>query len=255
MTKQVGRGRREMTDKTKKALTLLGVFIFLALSAAVVIYVGRPMIAFISEPEAFREWVDAHGIWGRLAFVGMFVLQIIVAIIPGEPLEIAAGYAFGVIEGTLLSLIGILIGSIVVFWFVRRFGVKAVEVFFSVEKTNSLRFLRDAKRRNFLIFVVFFIPGTPKDLLTYFVGLTDIKFSNWVLIATIARFPSVITSIIGGDALGLQQYDFAILVFLVTFVVGGVGLLVFNWWSKRKNTKKEEEASEGSEEKNDDPDL
>lgn len=213
------------TPRQKKCMTLAAFAIFLLLSAAVCWYVGRPMLAFVSRPERFRAWVNAHGIVGRLAFVGMVVLQIVVAVIPGEPLEIGAGYAFGFWEGTALCLIGIVAGSLLVFGIVRLWGVRMVEVFFPREKIDSLRFLQDARRRDLLIFLVFFLPGTPKDLLSYFVGLTKLPLRRWLLIAGIARIPSVVTSTIGGDALGMQNYVFAVLVFAGTALLSAGGLL------------------------------
>jgi len=115
-----------MTDKHKKLISAAGIALFLLLSLAIFWFVGKPFLAFVSEPEKFRLWVDGHGIWGRLAFLGMMLLQVFVAIIPGEPLEIGAGYAFGAVEGTMLCILGAGIGSALVFFFVRRFGVKAV---------------------------------------------------------------------------------------------------------------------------------
>ncbi len=85
---------RMMTDKHKKLISAAGIALFLLLSLAIFWFVGKPFLAFVSEPEKFRLWVDGHGIWGRLAFLGMMLLQVFVAIIPGEPLEIGAGYAF-----------------------------------------------------------------------------------------------------------------------------------------------------------------
>lgn len=157
---------------------------------------------FVSEPERFRKWVDEKGVLGRLAFVGMMVLQIFIAVIPGEPLEIGAGYAFGTLEGMLLCLLGAVIGSALVFGFVRRFGLRAVELFFPSEKIFSLSFLKDQERLNLWVFSVFFIPSTPKDILSYRIGLTRMRFSTWLAISGVARIPSVITSTIGGDALG-----------------------------------------------------
>ena len=122
------------------------------------------MIEFVREPERFRAWVDSSGFVSRVIFVGMVIFQLIIALIPGEPLEMGAGYAFGAVEGTILCIIGCVIGSALVFLFVRRFGVKLVEVFFPREKIRSLRFLQDSRRLNLLTFIVFFIPGTPKDL-------------------------------------------------------------------------------------------
>lgn len=229
--------KKALSEKQKKLIAGASIALFLVLSGVVFWLVGEPMLKFVSEPEKFRAWVDSSGILGRLIFLGMMILQVFVAVIPGEPLEIAAGYAFGVFEGTLLCLLGAAIGSAVIFAFVRRFGVKAVEIFFSREKIQSLRFLHDQKRLNLWIFIIFFIPGTPKDLLAYFVGLTDIKFSTWMLITFTARFPSVITSTIGGDALGLQNYSFAIIVFAATLLISAAGLLIYRkiCGSKKEN--------------------
>ena len=72
----------QMTDRQKKIwgiATVIGLVVFMGLLCW---FVGRPMIRFVSEPEKFRLWVDEHGIWGRLAFIGMVIFQIIVAIIP-----------------------------------------------------------------------------------------------------------------------------------------------------------------------------
>lgn len=212
----------------KKALGLLAVLVFILFSAAVGWFIGRPMIKLVGEPEQFRDWVDGHGIWGRLIFIGMMVLQVICALIPGEPFEIGAGYAFGAIEGTALCLIGITLGCLVIFLFVRRYGVRLVEVFFSREKIDSVRFLQNTRRLELLIFIVNAIPGTPKDLLSYFVALTKIKLSTWLLIVVVSRIPSVVTSTVGGSALGMENYIFAIVTFAVTLVVSGIGVLIYN---------------------------
>lgn len=224
----------QLSERHKRLLAGLSFLIFIVLSFAVAWFIGRPMVRFVQEPDLFRTWVDEHGLWGNLAFLGMMFLQVVIAIIPGEPLEIGAGYAFGFWEGTLLCMLGILLGSMVVFLLVRRFGMHLVEVFFDREKIHSLRFLQESKKRDLLIFLVMFIPGTPKDLLSYFAGLTDIRLSRWLLISAVARIPSVITSTVGGDAVGEQNYLFAILVFASTLAVSALGLWIYQRISKRK---------------------
>ena len=221
----------------KKAASIASIVIFILLILIVAWFIGRPMVKFVSEPQKFRDWVDSHGIWGMLAFLGMQVLQIIVAIIPGEPLEIGAGYAFGIVEGTLLCMLGILIGSTLIFLFTRKFGMIVLDTLFGKEKIDSIRFLKDSKRLTFIAFILFFIPGTPKDILTYFGGVTKIKLSTWMIISTVARFPSVISSIVGGNALGEKNYTFAIIVFAVTGVVSIIGLIFYNLWTKKHKAK------------------
>lgn len=229
------RRERSLTDRQKKWIAGTGVFLFLVLSALVCWFAGRPLIRFVREPERFQAWVDAQGMRAPLLFVGMVVLQIVVAIIPGEPLEIAAGYAFGAWEGTLLCLIGALVGRVAVFLLVRRFGVRAVEVFFPREKVQSLRFLQNEKKLTFWVFFLFFLPGTPKDVLCYIVGLTKLPLRNWVIISTIAPIPSIITSTIGGSALGMGRYTFAAAVFGATLAISAVGLLVYRRVAKRED--------------------
>lgn len=227
---------RSLTQRQKRWLVGTGVFLFLVLSALVCFFAGRPLIRFVKQPELFRQWVDQQGPLGPLAFMGMVILQIVVAVIPGEPLEIAAGYAFGALEGTLWCLLGAFAGRTVVFLLVRRFGARAVEVFFPLEKVQSLRFLQNEKKLTFWVFFLFFLPGTPKDVLCYIVGLTKLPLRSWIIISTIAPIPSIITSTIGGSALGMGRYTFAAAVFGATLAISAAGLLVYRRVSRRNET-------------------
>ncbi|MBS7301039.1 MAG: TVP38/TMEM64 family protein [Eubacteriales bacterium] len=230
-----------MTERHKKALYAAAIAIFILFTLAVSWFVGRPLIRFVRQPEQFRAWVQGHGLLGQLAFLGMTVLQIVIAIIPGEPLELGAGYAFGFWRGTLLCEIGILLGGLLVFLFVRRFGVKAVEVFFPREKIESLRFLHNEKRLALWVFILFFIPGTPKDIMTYIVPLTPMKLSTFLLLSTVARLPSVVTSTIGGNALGTGKLTFALIVFSATALISALGILIYRRICKRSEARQKEE--------------
>lgn len=228
-------------NRRNKLIGILCIAVFVAILAVIFVFVGEPMIKFVNEPEQFRDWIDALGIWGRLIFIGMMALQIIVAVIPGEPLEIVAGYAFGVLEGTLLCMLGALVGGVIVFLFVRYFGAKVVDIFIPHEKITQLKFLNTKKKLTLLTTVVFLIPGTPKDVLTYFVGLTPMKLTTWMLITSLARFPSIITSTMGGNALGTKEYIAAVIIFAVTIILSAAGLLIY----KKRLARKHSAGSEG----------
>ena len=220
--------RRSFTEKQKRWIAGTGIFLFLLLSVLICIFAGKPLIQFVQEPARFRAWVDEQGILAPIAFLGMLVLQIVVAVIPGEPLEIAAGYAFGAVEGTLLCLFGAFLGRVAVFLLVRKLGARAVDVFFPLDKLNELKFLQNKRRLTLWVFFLFFLPGTPKDVLCYVVGLTDLPLRSWLIISAIAPLPSIVTSTIGGDALGMGDYGFALLVFVITVVISGLGLLAYH---------------------------
>ena len=127
----------------------------------------------------------------------------------------------------ILCLLGTIVGSAIIYAFTRRFGVKMVEAFISREKFDSSKFIHNSRKLNILIFVLFFIPGTPKDLITYFIGLTPMKLSTFLALSTIARIPSVVSSTLGGNAMGLRNYGVALVVFAITLVISGIGLLIY----------------------------
>ena len=224
-----------MTEKQRKLITALSIVLAFIFSGLIAFFVGKPMIEFVGEPEKFRDFVKSYGLLSDLLFIIMLIFQMIIAFIPGEPFEIAAGYAFGAVRGTVDCIIAFALGGVLILLTVRKFGVKIVEVFFPIEKIKSLKFIQNSKRLNTLTFIVFLIPGTPKDLLSYFIGLTDMKLSVWLFITTIARIPSLITSVLGGSALGNERYEIAVLVFIITLVLSGLGLLVYKKISKNHN--------------------
>ncbi len=215
---------------------LVFAILFMGLSAWLI---GRPLIRFLGEPERFRDWVSEKGWLGVLAFVGMMTVQVVIALIPGEPFEIAAGYAFGSVLGTLWCMVAILLGSALIFVLVRRFGKRLVRLFFPEKELDDLRFLNSEDKRSLVFFLLMLIPGTPKDLLSYIAGLTKIRFRNWMLIVAVARIPSVVTSVVGGSALGEEKYGFAAIVFGITILISGIGVLIYKAVLKKKNKSEE----------------
>lgn len=226
-----------MTKKHKQLVKLLAVFLLILFGLFVTVYLGKPLLTMVEDPEEFRRLVEENGWYARLLFIGLVFVQVVLALIPGEPMEICAGVAFGAVEGTLLCMAGILLGSAAVFFLVRRWGVRLVEVFFSVEKIRSLRFLQNEKRVDRVLFLIMMIPGTPKDLLSYFVPLTKIRAGHWLMLTTLARIPSVVTSTVGGDALGEKNYLFALIVFAVTCLFSLAGAILFDYFTKKRKIK------------------
>ena len=224
-----------MDEKQRKAAWIAAMVVFLVFCAVVGWYIGVPMVRLAEDPEAFRQWAEQFGFWGKLAFVAMIVVQVLVALIPGEPLELAAGYAFGAVEGSILSMVGILLGSWLVFSLVRRFGVKLVEVFFSDREIKRLTFLTNPKKTKVIAFILMLIPGTPKDFLSYFAGLTPLTSWQWLTIVGIARIPSLITSTVTGAAAGEENYVLAAVMLFVTLLISSVGLLYYRRLCKEQN--------------------
>ena len=234
----------------RKAARIVSVAAVIAFFVVFTILLWKPITSTFSDPKQFRSWVDQHGVLGRVVFVGMVILQVLFALIPGEPLEVGAGYAFGTLEGTLLCLVGVALGSVMIFLFTRRFGLKMAEAIVGKEKIDSMWFMRSSNHLNLLVFFLFFIPGTPKDVITYFVGLTPIKLTTFLGLSSVARIPSIVTSTIMGNALGVKHYKIAVIVYVITGVISLIGICVCRKLSgnRQKETQEVQEIRKVQEE-------
>lgn len=201
------------------------------------------MLSVLSEPDGkqeFKAMIEGMGVMGWLYLLGIQILQIIIAIIPGEPVEILAGMLYGAIGGFITCEIGILLGSLIVFFGVRWLGYSVVTSFIPEEKFLQYKFLQNSSRLEAITFVLFFIPGTPKDMLTYFAGFTPIKPAKFLMISTIARIPSVLTSTVAGASIINGTPLFTILVFLITGLLAVLGI----WYNKKFMQKNSDTNSE-----------
>ena len=220
-------------NRKHKVLYISMILVVLLIFALLTMYVGVPLVKQLQQsPEAFQEYVSEHRITGSLLMMGMIMLQVIVAFIPGEPFELCAGFVFGWFPGTILCLAGSVLASALVFFAVRKWGIKIVGAFFSEEKISKFSFLKNEKKLNKIIFILFLVPGTPKDLLTYIVGLTPMKLSSFLILSTLARIPSVISSTITGDLTQTGNYLFAVIVYGAVFVISAIWIILSR---KREN--------------------
>ncbi len=227
---------KEKVKQNHRLYLFLSSFVFLLLIVVGSCLLAPVIIRTIDNPIEFRNLVAQKGILGYLLFILLQILQVVFAFIPGEVVEVGAGYAFGTFWGTVLCLIGVTISSVFIFFAVRKFGHKFALVLMDTKTVKRLSFLRDSKKLNFIMFILYFLPGTPKDILTYFAGLTDIKPITFLLICTLGRIPSVLTSTLAGSSLVESNYKTSILIFAITGVAALIGYLIYYRYSK--NSKK-----------------
>ena len=221
-------------ERRRKWLAGISLAVVALLAVLLTLFVSHWLRSFSKAD--FREYVRSFGMMGPVVVLGLQILQVFIALIPGEIVESAAGYVLGPWLGTAICYLGICMASALIFTLTRQYGVRLVEVFISREKINELRFLNTEQKRNTLIFLLFFIPGTPKDLLTYFVGLTDIRLKTFLLLSMIARIPSVISSTFGGHLLGQERYIGAVILYGITGLLSLLGMVGYNRYLKKKQS-------------------
>ena len=176
-------------------------------------------------------------------FFMLFVLQIIqimLVILPGEPLEILAGMCYGSVWGTIFIFASTFITSYIIITLVKKYGKNYIYHFFKkerIDKIENSKFFRNPRKVEIILIILFLIPGTPKDLLTYIAGMLPIKTIRLVLISTFARFPSVLSSTLAGSNIVEGKWEISILIYLFTFIVTGIFIFIINKLDKNKVTQ------------------
>ena len=210
-------------QKVSIACAAVSVILF----ALLFVFFGSRMLEMLREPKILTEYIDGFGAYSQLVFIAVRTLQTVVKVIPGEPVEIAAGLAFGTFGGLALCLVGTAVGSAIIVLLTRTLGMKFVTLFVSEEKLRSCALLKSSDRLYLLLFFFYLIPGTPKDIFTYAAALTDIKLWKFFVITGIARIPSIITSTMCGASLCQKNYLAAAVIYGVTLMLSVAGMLVY----------------------------
>lgn len=214
-------------DRKRQIVAAIAIIFFALVISLITLFAADKIDELSKDPLVFRNWIQSFGFLGKFIFVGLAAVQVILAVIPGGPVQIAAGYAFGILEGSIWCTIGIQIGSAIAFLLARYLGMKVIDLFFPREKIESIKFLQDSKRLDIIVFICFLIPGAPKDLLTYFCGITRIPFGKFMLLTTIARIPSIVISVMSGNALVEQKYITAVIIMAILIACSLIGFLIY----------------------------
>ena len=190
-------------NKVKAFKIIIGIAV-VALLIGISVYLFPVMknLATVEGKMAFKEKIDNSAVLGVLTLFGLQLAQIFLIIVPGEPIEILAGMCYGSVWGTVFIMASAAIVSISIYLLVRKFGKKFVYDFCDEKKVSKIensKLFQNPKKIEFIMLILFLLPGTPKDLLVYVAGLLPIKPSRFILISTFARFPSVISSTLAGD--------------------------------------------------------
>ena len=227
-------------DKVKIFKIILMIFVVI-IFIGVIIYLF-PVMKDLSTKEgqiAFRDKVESSGFWGMLSLFGLQVANIFLIVVPGEPIEIIAGMCYGAFWGTIFVMVSACIITIGIFFLVRKLGRKFVYDFCSkerIEKIENSKLFRNPKKIEMIMLILFLIPGTPKDLLVYLGGLLPIKASRFILISTLARIPSIISSTIAGDQLAVGQWQLGLILYAAIIVLVLIIIFIYNKFDKDKTT-------------------
>ena len=231
--KQDGAKPKKWDVKTVKFAMLVAVFLLAIVAGTLLI----PQIGqFFSESgrQAMVDEIRARGFAGVLIFVGVQILQVVLFVIPGELIEVAGGVLYGTFGGYALCTLGSLIGSVIIYLLVRQLGYDFINELLD-GKFRRLAFLKKKENTELAVFLLFLIPGTPKDALTYFVPFTKLPLLRFLIVSTVARIPSVISSTFAGASLERGNLTLSLIVFALIAVFGVAGILIDRRYIQKQN--------------------
>lgn len=206
----------------------LGVFFVLMIVIAIALW---PMLKTLGEPDGLSRViadVQSAGALGVLILLGLQFLQIVVAFIPGEVVQVAAGMMYGPWWGALIIFLGCVISSIFIFELVHRLGAPFVQSMVPPKYMEKFRNFEKTGKLNFIVFLLFFIPGLPKDVFTYLTPLTDMPMKTFILLSCVARIPGIFVSTYAADSLIEGDIRSSVIIFAVVGVIALAAILFRN---------------------------
>lgn len=218
-------------------------FVFIALVLLFSIIYAPEIMKIIVNIHKFRDYIHSYGAYGVLIFILLQVAHIMIVFIPGEVIQIGGGFIYGTVFGTIYLFTGLIIGTVIVFFMTRLFGYSAIKIFLSPNKLEKFNYLMNDPKSEIIMFLLYLIPGIPKDTLTYIAGLTPIKPLRFLLLSSFARLPGILASCYIGANLQLHNYHKVIVVSTIAVILFVVGLIykdrLINFiYSLKKRVKK-----------------
>jgi len=213
-------------NRKKLAMYFVLIVCFLMLIVYLAVRFGPRLTVLAADPGSLSEMLNSYGWKGILVFIAIQVLQVVVAAIPGEVVQIAGGYIYGTWLGTLYSMAGIFLGSILVFFTARLLGYPIVKLLASQEQLDRFRFMINNNKSEAAMFVLFLIPGIPKDILTYIAGITPVKPLRFFVIIIVGRLPALLASSYIGHHTQEGNFRIVLILSAIAVVLFLAGLLL-----------------------------
>ena len=198
--------------------------------------ITKRLVHMLGSKQRMRIYLESWGEWAPLAFMVLQGLQVVIAPIPGELTGVVGGFLFGTWRAVVYSSIGLTVGSAVAFMLARLIGLPFVKLFVRQDQFEKLEFLT-RPRGEIAILALFMLPGFPKDVLSYLLGLTPLPFLKFVVICGVGRIPGTILLGLSGAALYNENWRLVITLIVICILAA----IVFYFkgeqitgWIKRK---------------------
>ena len=204
------------------------------------LFIHFELYIFLIDKEKAIKFVDSFHPYDEAAFILLQILQVVAAPIPGEATGLIGGYLYGPVLGTIYSTIGLTIGSWIAFVLARFFGLPLVEKAVKPSIIQKYDYFLE-HRGLFISFLLFLIPGFPKDCLCYMMGLSHMETRHFLAISTVGRLLGTISLSVSGSCVRNNQYTGLVIVAGISCIFVIVAYFYRDKWLE--TLKKNEEVS------------
>lgn len=211
----------------------LAVGLALLLAAGIFLLWDFDLLQVVSNRDRLVGWLRAPGARGPLLCIAAQFIQVVIFAIPGEITQFAAGYVFGIWEGFVFSVLGIMLGSAFNFYFAQMVGRPTLTRLVGKVTLDKVDRLLNSEKGKSAIFLLFLLPGTPKDAMCYGAGFSNIGIWEFVVITGLARTPALIASIVLGSHASERNYYAMVL----TGLAMAAAVLGYYFYERRRNRK------------------
>lgn len=220
-------------DKLHKKIKLFStifkfaLLIFILVGLPLYIYFFQPeWIATMSSMESVNQFFRQYRTESVFVYIGAQIAQIVICIIPGQWLQFAAGYMYGFWLGFLFSLIGAAIGSVLTYYLAKLLGRDAMHLIFGEAKINEFIHKLNSKKAIIIVFLIFFIPGVPKDLCNYAAGISEMKLKPFLIVSLVGRSPGMMGSLLIGRQIEAGYYTGAVIIAVIAIALCVLGIIM-----------------------------
>lgn len=214
------------TKRHRKRVQIISLTAIIAVMAIATV-ASIPLIKAIRSEngilEIERRLDQYNGVLGVIIFTFIQALQVVIAVIP--PIQVVGGLLFGWFWGGLLSFAGTLLGTMVIFMLVKKFGRPIVEAFVDEKQMKKFKFLQNEKKLTVILIILYLIPGIPKDVISYIVPLTPISKKDFFTYVMPCRLPAIMLSTVLGSNVKSGNFTIALVVLGIAFVIAVIGFL------------------------------
>ena len=223
------RNLKDQENKRKVIISILKILLLAAIIAGIPLYIFFFQKEWLSQFENFDDvvsYLQSYKWESVPIYILLQIIQIVISVIPGQVFQLAAGYLYTFFPALLLALTGAFLGTAISFYRAKLLGRDFVHMFFGKEKTHDYVQKLNSKRAYMIVFLIYLIPGIPKDVVSYAAGVSEMKFKPFILLSLTGRLPGMMGSIMIGSMWHKQEY-FGMIILGAIAVIAFILCIVF----------------------------